>query len=79
MHQVQRTAQIGKPLKIWVMLQSEQEDEPTSSRNQKRRSLPAHIQMFQLQRRSLSRLRPVPILETQVQQRVATKEICRDP
>ena len=60
------------------MLQSQQEDKPTTSGNEARQTMSTHIQIFQLSRQLLSRLQFVFVLEAQVQLQMALEEIYQD-
>ena len=59
-----------------MVLQSQHQDEPPQVGNQERQTLSAFIQVLELLRRPPGGLKPMSILEAQIQQKVASKEIC---
>ena len=76
---MQQSSQIGKPLQIQVVLQGRWKNKPSLTWNKKRRTMPTHVQVFELLGRLPSWLKSVSILEASIQQRVAAEEIYRDP
>ena len=61
-----------------MVLQSQYQDEPPYVGNQERQTLSTFIQVLELPRRPPGGLKPMSVLEAQIQQRVASKEIHQD-
>jgi len=78
MHQMQWPSQVRELQRVWMMLQTKRQDQPSKARNKERQTLPSYIQMLELPWRSSSQLQCLPILVPSIQQRVADEEVFGD-
>ena len=43
MHQVQQPSQVQESQRVWMVLQTEQQDQPSKARNEERQILPSYV------------------------------------